>query len=191
MIRYAALTALIACGGKPAPAPPGQPLALSGLSLTVPQAWSARPLTSKMRVAQYELPGAGGAAAADLTVYHFGAQGAGSIDANLDRWYSQFEQPDGRPSRDAAAVERFEVDGVPITLVDVSGRYVAQTTPGSAERHDDPDFRMLAAIADAGGGAYYFKLVGPQATVARWRDPFVAALRTLKRSGSGPAPPPR
>src|SRR5262245_10812734 len=57
----------------------------------VPESWKVRPTTSGMRVAEWTIPGPDGDA--ELVVYHFGAGGAGSVEANLDRWVGQFEEP--------------------------------------------------------------------------------------------------
>jgi hypothetical protein len=159
--------------------------ALGSLRLTVPDTWSSQPLSNAMRRAQFIIPAAAGdTEGAELVVFHFGQQGAGSVDANLERWYGQFQQSDGRPSREVAKVEKLAVLGAEATLVDVSGRYVAAMTPGAAAGGSDkPGFRMLGAIVEADDGAYYFKLVGPAATVGAAADAFRAAIAGLTTAG--------
>jgi hypothetical protein len=130
-----------------------------------------------MRAAQYRLPGEAGEAS--LVVYHFGAR-TGSLEANLERWAGQFEQPDGGDS--AARMQRSErrVGDLDVVVVELAGTYVAETTPGSGERVREEGWRMLAAVVDAPQGPYYAKLVGPEATVAAHSasfDAFLAALR--------------
>jgi hypothetical protein len=147
------------------------------LSVAVPEGWAQKPISGGMRKAAYDLPAKAGADAPELVVYHFGQGGAGSVEANLERWYGQFVQADGRPSKEAAKVERFEAGGMPVTLVDVAGRYVAAMQPGAADKHDKPGYRMLAAIVEAADGAYYFKLVGSDAAVADAVAPFTAMIR--------------
>jgi hypothetical protein len=134
-----------------------------------------------MRRAHWKI--AGDAGEAELIVYYFGQSGAGTVQANLDRWYGQFQQPDGSPSKDAAQTATSTVAGMEVTTVDVSGRYVAQVRPGAEERHDVPDSRMLAAIVQASDGAYYFKLVGPAATVAAAKAAFDAMIGSLQKAG--------
>lgn len=196
--KYApALIALLlpftACGGgqsstsTPAPAPSASadapPLgalkALGGIAVTPPTAWSESPPSSNMRRAQWAV--GTGEAAAEMIVYYFGNAGAGSLQANLDRWFSQFEQTDGRPSKEAAMVEQKTVADMAVTYVDVGGTYVAQLRPGAEERHNKPDWHMLAAIVLAPDGAYYFKMVGPRATVAGERPGFSAMLASLSK----------
>ena len=50
-------------------------------------------------------------------------QAGGSIEANVDRWIGQFKQPDGKPSREAAKIEKKEYDGLAVHLVDLSGTF--------------------------------------------------------------------
>ncbi len=139
------------------------------LGFTPQPGWIEENPSSSTRVAEYRLRGDGGPSAdARLVVYHFGNRGAGTIEANLERWYGQFEQPDGRPSSEVASVSERRINGLAVTAVDLAGTFVAETAPGSGERHHDPGFRMLAAIVSTDVGPYYIKLVGPAGTVARW-----------------------
>jgi hypothetical protein len=50
------------------------------------------------------------------------------VDENLDRWYGQFTQRDGRPSRDAAVLTTRTVNGLKVTAVDLTGTYNAGPT---------------------------------------------------------------
>lgn len=170
-----------AAARPPAPAPEGR-MSLGGIHVKVPEGWTSSPPTSNMRAAQFSLPPAeGDAEPAELVVYYFGPGGAGGVQANLDRWYGQFQQPDGKPSKEVAKVHNSEVAGMPVTSVDVSGRYVAAMTPGAPGAHDKPGFRMLAAIVEAPDGAYYFKLVGPEKTVAAHAEAFAAMVADIHK----------
>ncbi len=135
--------------------------------------------TSSMRKAQYRLPGSDGAADAALVVYHFGAGGGGGVEANLARWAGQFEQPDGSDSRAAMKSSTRTLNGMDVTEVDLAGTYVAETSPGSGEHVREEGWRMRAAILAAPEGAYYAKLVGPSATVARWEASFQSFLESV------------
>ena len=119
-----------------------------------------------MRVAQFALPrAAGDAADAELVVYYFGGSG-GTVDANIERWLGQMQQPDGKPSSAVAKRESRTVNGLKVTLVDVGGTYVAEMTPGSAQRHNSPNFRLRAAVIETPNGPYFIKLTGPSSTIA-------------------------
>jgi hypothetical protein len=133
-----------------------------------------------MRVAQFSLPrAAGDADDGELVVYYFGGSG-GSVDANIDRWLGQMQQPDGRPSKVVATRESRTVSGLSIALVDVSGTYVAEVTPGSAARHNNPGYRLRAAVVETPGGPYFIKLTGPAKTVAAQAQAFDGFVSSLK-----------
>lgn len=155
-------------------------LLAAALAYITPQGWQKQPATSSMRVAEFALPRADGDAEdAQLVLYYFGGSG-GSVEANLQRWVSQMQQPDGRPSSAAAKKESRTVNGLKITLLDVSGTYVAETAPGAAERHNKPNFRLRAGVVETGSGPYFIKLTGPAKTVAKWDRAFEQFVGSLK-----------
>jgi hypothetical protein len=153
------------------------------LHFDAPKEWTAQPSSSAMRVAQYTLPrAAGDSEDGELIVYYFGGQG-GSVQANLDRWVGQMEQPDGRPSKAVANTETMTVNAMKVTVLDVSGTYVAEMAPGSANRHNKPNFRMKAAVVETPAGPYFVKLTGPAKTVERWNAAYTAFLKSAKVRG--------
>lgn len=118
-----------------------------------------------MRVAEFAVPRApGDGEDAELVVYYFGGSGGG-VEANIERWLGQMQQPDGRPSSAVARRQSRTIGGLRVTLVDVSGTYVAEVRPGSADRHNRPDYRLRAAVVETPGGPYFIKLAGPAQTV--------------------------
>jgi hypothetical protein len=152
------------------------------LKFDVPPGWQTKAPASSMRVAEFVLPKADGDAAdASLVVYFFGAGSGGSVQANLDRWIGQMTQPDGRATSDVARTEtRASRSGIPLTVVDVSGTYVAEVAPGASERFNEPGYRLIAGVVDTAGGAHYVKLTGPAATVAKWEASVAAFLASLR-----------
>jgi len=121
-----------------------------------------------MRKAQYRLPrAAGDTEDAELAVFYFEGSG-GSVQANVDRWIGQFRKADGTPAGDTAKTTHRQSQAIPITIVDVSGTYLAGGMPMPGNKSEKPGFRMLAAVAEAGSGPWFFKLTGPARTVARW-----------------------
>ena len=134
-----------------------------------------------MRVVEFTLPKAGADAEdAALAVYFFGGQG-GTVQANLDRWIGQMAQPDGRSSKDVAKTSMFETkSGLKVSLLDVTGTYVAETSPGATDHFNKPGFRLRAAVIETPGGPYFVKLTGPAATVTKWDDSFMAFLKSAR-----------
>jgi len=152
----------------------------AGLGYTAPAGWKAEPTTSSMRTAQFTLPRAtGDAQDAELVVYYFGGSG-GTVEANIERWLGQMKQPDGKPSTAVAQRQKRSVNGLAVTLVDVSGTYVAEVTPGAAERHNSANFRLRAAVIETANGPYFIKLTGPAKTIAAHDKAFEQFLSTVK-----------
>lgn|GEM_PF-386874 len=146
-----------------------------------PSEWISEEPSSEMRAAQYRLPAAeGDSEDASLVVYYFGPGQGGSARMNLDRWISQMEQPDGRPSKDKASIEETWINGLKASILDISGTYKAEMMPGGGERYNKPSFRMKAAVIETPRGPYFVKLVGPEKTIARWQDSFTAFTRSFR-----------
>ena len=143
------------------------------LRFKMPDGWVSESPSSKMRVAQYKLPRAeGDAEDASLVVYYFGPAQGGSVDANIDRWISQMEQPGSGSSKEKAKTKMLTVNRLKVTTVDVAGTYTAEMSPGSATHYNKPGFRLLGAVVETPGGFYFGKLIGPEKTVGHWRKAF-------------------
>jgi hypothetical protein len=134
---------------------------VGAIAFKVPSKWEAQQPTSTMRRAQLSAPGSAGPA--ELIVYFFGAQGAGTAQANIDRWIGQFANPDGSPVSDAKQTSS-QVAGLDVTKVEVAGQYAGMNAAGQPQAAQSGQ-RLLAAIVDTEGGPYYFKFLGPNATV--------------------------
>lgn len=154
-------------------------LLAASLTFTAPPEWKPVTVSSSMRVAQWALPHApGDTQDGELVVYYFGGQG-GSLDANIERWVSQIQQPGGTPT---TAVKRDSrtINGLKVTLVDLSGTYVAEMAPGSGQLHNSPGFRMRAGYIETANGPYFIKLVGPAKTIGAFDKQFEAFLSSVK-----------
>lgn len=151
----------------------------AGLRYEVPTAWVRVPAPSDMRAAQYRVPGEG-SADAELVVFFFGKGQGGSRDANLERWYSQFTQPDGRASRDAAVVTNLTVGTLKVTTLDLSGGYSPTPMQAGNPSATQEGTRMLAAIVEGEGGPWFLRLVGPAATVGASKAGFDALVKSLE-----------
>ncbi len=154
----------------------------AALTFDPPAGWVSKTPSSTMRVAEFALPKAGGDAEdAELTVFFFGSGQGGTVQANLDRWLSQMTQPDGRASTEAAKTTSFRTkSGLAVTLLDVTGTYVAEVRPGTTERFNKSGFRLRAAVIQTPGGPYFVKLTGPAATVAKWDAAFLAFVQSAR-----------
>ena len=107
----------------------------------------------------------------------------GGVEANLDRWYGQFEQPDGKATKDVAKVEEFEAAGQKIHYVDIKGTF--KDTMGAGPFSGRPpvmrkDHRMLGAIIETSAGDYYLKITGPTEVLDELDKSFRDSLKGLK-----------
>jgi hypothetical protein len=161
----------------------GKEKSLGPLKVNVPDGWVEQTPTSSMRQAQFSLPKADGDTAdGELVVFYFGPGQGGSVEANIDRWIGQIGQPDGSSSKDKAKTSKKVVSGFPVTIVDVSGTYQASMMPGSSERHNNPGYRMLAAVVESPEGPWFFKLVGPEKTIAKWSEMFDQFINGIQKA---------
>jgi len=184
-VTFLVLGSLLAACARPEPARPAPegaahgtaPVAVSGqeaVRFRAQPGWIEESPSSGMRKAQFRLPGAAGEAT--LVVYHFGAGGGGGVEANLERWAGQFEQPDGASSRARLKTESRKLGSHAVTEAELEGTYVAETSPGSGVHVREERWGLVASIVEAPEGAYYVKLVGPTATVGQWRASYRAFL---------------
>ncbi len=152
----------------------------ASLKYDLPEGWTSKPLSSKMRVADFVLPKAeGDPEDATLVVTFFGGQG-GTVQANFDRWLTQVEQPDGRASKDVAKTSVLKTHDLTLSIMDLPGTFVAEKAPGSAERYNKPGFHLRAAVIEGKGGPYFVRLVGPAKTVAKWDATVQAFFKSLR-----------
>lgn len=154
---------------------------LGPFTLEVPSGWVEQTPRSPMRRAQFALPRAGGDSEdGELTVFYFGMGQGGSTDANISRWIGQVGQPDGSSSRDKAKISQSQVSGFRMTEVDVSGTLKASNMPGAPQRPAREGYRLLGAVLEGPQGPWFFKLVGPEETIARWADSFRQFIASAK-----------
>jgi hypothetical protein len=151
------------------------------LHYKVPDGWVTEHPTSTMRAAQYKLLKADGDSEdASLVLYYFGQGQGGSITDNVDRWIGQMEQPGGGSSKEKAKTETITVNGLKVTMVDVSGTYTAQMSPGSDARHNNAGYRLRGAIVETPKGNYFAKLIGPEKTIGRWNQSFMDYVKSFE-----------
>jgi hypothetical protein len=143
--------------------------------------WVKETPSSSMRKAQFKWPGQKGQGDAELAVFYFQGTG-GSVEANLQRWYGQFKQPDGSPTTDHVSQKKEQVNGMEVTEVYVTGTYLKSTSPMMMQGplEELPGYAMLAAIVEAPDGPWFFKATGPKATIDYWRKSFEQFTKTFK-----------
>ena len=149
-------------------------LAASTLAYEVPDGWEPVAPSSGMRIAQWSLPGEADDGA-EAVIFYFGEGQGGGVDANLARWFGQFEQPDGTSTKDRAKIAERDLNGLKLTIADMRGTYVASVRPGSRARNHRPGYRMIAAVVEGTGGPWYVRVLGPDGNVVPARVMLVAS----------------
>lgn len=140
-------------------------------SLSAPEGWQRVQPKSRIVETEFAISSEEGLQPGRMTVMGAG----GSIEANIDRWFGQFGQPDGSATKDRAAVKKLTIAGCKVTLVDVSGTF--RDMPGGpfagGKTIERPNYRMLAAIVETPAqGNYFLKFYGPSVTVGAYVDGF-------------------
>ncbi len=149
-----------------------------GLSFEVPKTWKNEQPSSRMRRAQLKVePVKGDKEPAELVVFAFPG-GAGTVQANIKRWEEQFKDKDGAAPK--AETKTVKVKDLEVTRVEVSGRYVAAVQPGSPEKLDKPNFRLLGAIVQTDQAGYYLKMIGPDKTMKAAEADFDKLIESIK-----------
>ena len=148
-------------------------VAVKDIKLTVPKAWKQEEPSSKLRVAQFKIPAAGGDKdAAELVINQFGG-GGGGVDENVKRWINQFVAKDRK-----VKVTKGKSSQGEYVLVDATGTYnkpdgppvLQKTTPVAGQR-------MLAIMLMTGdNGSYFLKLTGAEKTVSETADDLRKAI---------------
>ena len=132
-----------------------------------------------MRTATYLIPAAagdseGGECAVFLNI-------GGGVDANIKRWIGQFEQPDGGSSEAKATQKKEAVNGLPVTLVDLTGTFAGGGMAMGQPSVKKTNYRLLGAIIEGPNGEVFFKLTGPAKTIAAAQSEFQTMVKSVKK----------
>lgn len=151
-----------------------------GLQWSAPDAWKTQP-PRPMRAATYLVPPQkGDTEGAELAVFYFGEGQGGAVDANIQRWIGQFEQPDGKSSEKLAKTSKQKVSGLQVTMVELPGTYTASMGPMAPSGVKKEKYRLLGAIVEGTKGPVFFKMTGPDKTVKAAKPQFQKLLKSVK-----------
>jgi hypothetical protein len=189
-LLLASLLAVAACRDKPsepdpeasrgspasvAPTPPARRPSSSSsrpgeVAYDAPRSWTGTKARPNIKAA-YGVPKADGDTEdGELTVSQVG----GSVDQNLQRWAQQLDKQPG----DVKRSER-TVNGLKITIVEIHGTYGGMAMPGAPPPAKKPGTALLGAIVETSPPTF-FKLVGPDKTVAAAQRDFDALVASLR-----------
>ena len=138
-----------------------------GLDFVLPSAaWDSVPTSGPMRAATLKISVEGAEQPLEAVFYYFGAGQGGDVEANVQRWFGQFE---GKPETKR---EDIEAGGKKVTLVTATGTYMDGAMFGP--KTPKPDSMLLGSIIPGPDAPVFIKLTGPKAAVAKVADEFRA-----------------
>lgn len=131
-----------------------------------PATWEWVEVASPMRKAQLKVTTKDAKEPGEVVFFFFGPQ-SGGTKANVDRWFSQFEE--GRDKINAKTEEK-TLGKVKVTYVSAEGTYKSGM-PG-APATPKPGFALLGGIVEGEEGSVFVRLTGPAALAKGARADF-------------------
>src|SRR5438270_9962836 len=150
LVVFAALTCLRAAE---APAT----FKVSSFTFSRPTNWEWVESASPMRKAELKVVDIKTNAKAEVVFYHFGPGSAGGTQANVERWFRQFEEP---REKIHAQSEEVAVGKHKVTYVSAEGTYKSGM-PGGPQT-PMPNYALLGAIIESDEGSVFVKMTGPK-----------------------------
>lgn len=151
-------------GGDATMANTAVPTGGDNLTWTAPAHWTAKP-ASAMRKGSFAIKD--GDAEADLSITSFPGD-TGGLLANLNRWRGQISLPPLTQDQLNANREHVDIGPLHVDVVDFVG-----TANGSP-------VRIIGAVVPLEGETWFFKLMGPDALVAREKAAFREFLGSVR-----------
>lgn len=125
-----------------------------------PEAWGWVATRSSMRAAQLEVPKGSATEPGEVVFFHFGPGNAGGTQANVERWFGQFQEP----KKDIhAKTEERKIGKRTVTYVRAEGTYLSGAPAGP--KTPKAGFGLLGAIIEAEQGNVFVKMTGPKPVV--------------------------
>ena len=125
-----------------------------------PASWEWVESASPMRKAQLKVSAADKKNAAEVIFFHFGPSNGGGVQANVERWFGQFQEPREKIGAKSAAET---IGKRKVTFVRAEGTFLSGM-PGGA-RTAQPGSALLGAIIQSDEGDVFVKMTGPAALV--------------------------
>jgi hypothetical protein len=125
-----------------------------------PEKWESVETTSMMRKAQLKVNDADKKQSAEVVFFHFGPSNGGGVQANIERWYRQFEGPREKIN---AKSEEVKVGKHKVTYVQAEGTFMSGMPGGPTT--PQPNSALRGAIIESAEGDVFVKMTGPAALV--------------------------
>lgn len=158
----------------------GDPITLAGIQYRPAKQWTSYPPAGMRKGIFSYGPLEQDADSATILVFHFGQTSGGSIEANLERWITQWSLPDGRDPHTATLQHDFEVDGMTVHILTLMGTYSSGSMSSAPVAKEN--YRLVAAIVEGPSGNVFFKLTGPDYTARIMIEAFMSMIRDIKKA---------
>jgi hypothetical protein len=160
-------------GETTAAASAGPNLNVMGMTFTVPDGWKQVPPANNMRLAEIQVPDAGGDASKACTIA-FSTAG-GDVLSNVNRWAGQIQDDAGKPAQ--ADLKSKDVHGVKVNTVEFTGNYA-----GMGDGARKPDWMLRGAIIELPEGLLFIKMTGPKAPMTAAAAKFQSMVDGMAKS---------
>jgi hypothetical protein len=148
---------------------------VSDLSFTRAEKWEWVATQSQMRKAQLKVPNPAGEAG-EVVFFHFGPGNGGGTQANVDRWFRQFQ---GTKDEIKARTEEAKAGAAKVTYVFAEGTYLSGM-PGQTPT-PKPGMALAGAIVEDPAGNVFVKYTGPKALVQGSLADFKKLVESARR----------
>jgi len=179
-MRWFLLAFLVAMPVLSAADPKPEAIKFGKLSSTVPAEWKTEKTSNRLRSHQFKL----------VSPMKDFADGEVIVmpDSNPDpaksfpRWKESFVPPDGKTVEDISKVNKFEVGGATVHVLDVTGTWKFKERPFDPKSKEEvrPDYRVVWAIVVAGDDATHLRIAGPMSVVEKFYPAFEKWLKSIK-----------
>jgi hypothetical protein len=149
------------------------PVAVGTFTFKVPAGWEAVPPTSAMRKAELQIKNPDSGPPGNCSFFHFGPGQGGTADANIERWYGQFQEP---RERLGARVTVEEIGGTKLHLFRASGTFLSGMPGG--QQTPVPGHTLLGAVLESPGGHVFVRCVAPDKLAQASEPGFLAMVKS-------------
>jgi hypothetical protein len=181
MVRYILLFAIVCFAGNPLVADDSPVVVKLGtLSGPVPSGWKSEKPANLLRSFQFKLASAN-PDHADAEVIVF-PKAATDVTKNFDKWKAGFTPPDGKKPEDVTKVGQFEVSGVTVHTLDVSGTWKYRERPNDPKSKEEvrPEFRAIWYMVVTKDETTHIRLSGHQSVIEKHLPDFEKWVQSLK-----------
>ncbi len=174
--NYTSICAFLSLVGIVGAQEPVKPVAFKVNTQTFvkPAKWVEQKTASRMRAAQFGVPGKDGKAVGECIFFYFGPGQGGGAQANLQRWVNQFSK-NPKPKH---KIEDAKVGETAVAYLYCEGTFMSGPPFGGA-KVAKPNYAMAAAVLGTKPGYIFVKMTGPREVV----DAEVVAFRKMIESG--------